>query len=340
MSEALWLATAALLTLAGMGWLALAMEVHWGQVMHRPAESAARTRRLLRTLGIAALPLSLLACLMADRPSMAVLVWVMLLAGSAVAVAMTLARCPQVLRALWPVDSAAHPQIHSAAPTRSTLLAPSLLAVSLAHAGLVWWAVTSLRKPPEAVTLPVMIGQLVSQAPVTESEPLPMQPEPPKPQPTTPKPRPAPVPPAPKAPPSERAVTAPPAEPPAPPLSEPAVAEPSPAPAPPPAAASPVAAEPAAPVILPRSDAAHLSNPAPVYPAVSRRLREQGRVLFDVYILPDGTVGEIKLKRSSGFARLDAAALEAVRQWRYVPAKRGDQPIPFWYVQPIDFAMR
>jgi protein TonB len=78
----------------------------------------------------------------------------------------------------------------------------------------------------------------------------------------------------------------------------------------------------------------------PVYPAVSRRLREQGRVLFDVYILPDGTVGEIKLKRSSGFARLDEVALEAVRQWRYVPAKRGDQPIPFWYVQPIDFSMR
>lgn len=93
-------------------------------------------------------------------------------------------------------------------------------------------------------------------------------------------------------------------------------------------------------MIPPRSDAAHLSNPAPVYPAVSRRLREQGRVLFDVYILPDGTVGEIKLKRSSGFARLDEAALEAVRRWRYVPAKRGDEPIPFWYVQPIDFAMR
>lgn len=107
MSEALWLTAAAALTLAGMGWLALAMEVHWGQVMHRPAEAATHTRRMLRALGTAALPLSLLACLMADRPSMAVLVWVMLLAGSAAAIAMTLARRPQVLRALWPVDSAA-----------------------------------------------------------------------------------------------------------------------------------------------------------------------------------------------------------------------------------------
>jgi hypothetical protein len=102
MSEALWLLVAAALSLAGMAWLALAMDVHWGQVMRRPAEAAARTRRVLRALGLLALPLALLACLMADRPSMAVLVWVMLLAGSAAAVAMLLARLPWTLRACWP----------------------------------------------------------------------------------------------------------------------------------------------------------------------------------------------------------------------------------------------
>lgn len=103
MSEALWLIAAAALTLAGMGWLALAMEVHWWQVMHRPAEAATSTRRFLRALGTAALPLSLLACLMADRPSMAVLVWVMLLAGSAVAVALLLSYQPHTMRylCLW-----------------------------------------------------------------------------------------------------------------------------------------------------------------------------------------------------------------------------------------------
>lgn len=92
-------------------------------------------------------------------------------------------------------------------------------------------------------------------------------------------------------------------------------------------------------MVPPRSDAAHLNNPAPVYPVVSRRLREQGRVLMDVYILPDGSVGEIKLKRSSGSARLDQAALDAVRQWRYLPARRGNEPIPYWYVQPLDFTL-
>ena len=33
------------------------------------------------------------------------------------------------------------------------------------------------------------------------------------------------------------------------------------------------------------------------------------------------------------------AALEAIRRWRYVPAKRGDEPIPYWYVQPLDFQL-
>lgn len=98
MSEATWLAAAAVLGLAGMAGLALAMDAHWSQVMRRPGVPAARTRRMLRTLGAAALLLSLAACLMADRPSMAVLVWVMLLTGSALAVAMALARLPTATR--------------------------------------------------------------------------------------------------------------------------------------------------------------------------------------------------------------------------------------------------
>ncbi|MCU0956498.1 MAG: DUF3325 domain-containing protein [Hydrogenophaga sp.] len=96
MSEAFWLLLAAALSFSGMAWLALAMEVHWGQVMHQDARAVGPRRRLLRTLGAVALLMSLQACLVADRPSMAVLVWVMLLAGSAFGVAMLLSR-----RAHW-----------------------------------------------------------------------------------------------------------------------------------------------------------------------------------------------------------------------------------------------
>lgn len=108
MSEALWLMAAAALSLAGMAWLALAMEVHWEQAMHRPAAAEGpAVRRSLRTMGAAALSLSLLACLMADRPSMAVLVWVMLLAAGAVAVALLLATRPGVLALFWPMARSA-----------------------------------------------------------------------------------------------------------------------------------------------------------------------------------------------------------------------------------------
>jgi hypothetical protein len=94
MSEALWLLLAAALSFSGMAWLALAMDVHWGQVMHLPAEQAHVQRRTLRGTGTGALLLSLLACLVADRPSMAALVWIMLLAGSALGVAMVLSHRP------------------------------------------------------------------------------------------------------------------------------------------------------------------------------------------------------------------------------------------------------
>jgi hypothetical protein len=94
------LAAAAALTVLGLGWLALAMDVHWEQV-HGQAGPQARTQTRLRRLGSLLLAASLMLCLAADHPSMAVLVWAMLLAGAAVLIAMTLAWRPHSLRVLW-----------------------------------------------------------------------------------------------------------------------------------------------------------------------------------------------------------------------------------------------
>ncbi|NTV11286.1 MAG: energy transducer TonB, partial [Zoogloea sp.] len=47
----------------------------------------------------------------------------------------------------------------------------------------------------------------------------------------------------------------------------------------------------------------------------------------------------IRIKRSSGYSRLDEAAQAALKRWRYVPARRGNEPIPYWYVQPITFSL-
>lgn len=96
----------------------------------------------------------------------------------------------------------------------------------------------------------------------------------------------------------------------------------------------------AAPAIEPpRHDLAYLRNPAPAYPALSRRLREQGRVLLRVRVDESGLAREVRIETSSGSERLDHAALEAVRQWRFAPARRGDRPIEGMALVPITFTL-
>lgn len=89
----------------------------------------------------------------------------------------------------------------------------------------------------------------------------------------------------------------------------------------------------------PRFDADYLNNPAPQYPPLSRRLREEGVVLLRVYVLPSGRPEVVEVKRSSGCRRLDDSALQAVRQWRFVPARRGAQAVAAWVVVPIAFSL-
>jgi len=132
----------------------------------------------------------------------------------------------------------------------------------------------------------------------------------------------------------------------APPLEAPSqtaisVASPSPASAEPvetEAAAAPQ--EPPAPLVLPRFDAAYLQNPAPAYPALSRRAGEQGKVLVRVVVRPDGVPEAVELRQSSGAVRLDEAALAAVRKWRFVPARRGDMPVTAAVIVPVVFSLR
>lgn len=94
-----------------------------------------------------------------------------------------------------------------------------------------------------------------------------------------------------------------------------------------------------APVSAPRFDAAYLSNPAPAYPPLSRRMEEEGKVLLRVHVTPEGTASEVNIARSSGFTRLDDAAQNAVRRWRFVPAKQGDKAVAAWVNVPIAFKL-
>jgi len=86
-----------------------------------------------------------------------------------------------------------------------------------------------------------------------------------------------------------------------------------------------------------RFDADYLHNPAPAYPAQSRRLKEEGTVLLLVRVSAEGTPLSVEVRNSSGFERLDEAGLQAVRQWRFVPAKRGSENVAASVLVPIQF---
>lgn len=84
-------------------------------------------------------------------------------------------------------------------------------------------------------------------------------------------------------------------------------------------------------------DPNYLHRPNPVYPAVSKRLREAGTVLLRVSLDASGSVSDITIQTTSDFPRLDQAAIEAVRQWRFIPATRGQQAIASTAFVPIEF---
>lgn len=168
---------------------------------------------------------------------------------------------------------------------------------------------------------------------------------------------PAPPPPQPRPAPTPRAVPQP--KPAAQPAPQPvAVATPTPAanapasviepqPTAPVAAVAPPAAESAAPpaspapprIELPSSSADYLNNPPPPYPPLSKRLGEQGKVVIRAFIDANGTATQAEVRTSSGYDRLDQAALQTVLKWRYVPGKRAGVAEGMWFNVPIHFVL-
>ena len=88
-----------------------------------------------------------------------------------------------------------------------------------------------------------------------------------------------------------------------------------------------------------RSDVAGLDNPKPAYPLAARRRGMQGRVLVSAHVRSDGACAEVRLHRSSGHSLLDQSALEAVRHWRFLPARRAGMAIDSWVEVPVSFRL-
>ena len=210
--------------------------------------------------------------------------------------------------------------------------------VVLFHVAALWALQSGLMRRAVEVLVPVsVISDIITPpAPKVEAPPPPAKPPEPVPQPVVPR--------KPLAPPPAPRIAAAPDPSPVPAPNAP-TATPEPQPAPPPitapvaAAPAPVAPAPPPKVELPSSSADYLQNPKPAYPPTSKRLGEQGKVIVRVLIGADGTAQDAQLKTSSGYERLDNAALETVRKWRYVPGKRGGVPETMWFDVPINFVL-
>lgn len=93
-------------------------------------------------------------------------------------------------------------------------------------------------------------------------------------------------------------------------------------------------------VSAPEFSAAYLHNPEPRYPLSARRREESGTVRLKVLVTPQGTAARVELEQSSSSAALDQAAQETVKGWRFVPARRGDEPIEAWVKVPVLFQLK
>ena len=78
----------------------------------------------------------------------------------------------------------------------------------------------------------------------------------------------------------------------------------------------------------------------PEYPPASRRAGEAGTVTLQVFVLETGRAGEVKVAKSSGFEKLDEAAIKEVqRNWRFVPGKEDGKPVAMWHTFAVTFRL-
>jgi len=84
----------------------------------------------------------------------------------------------------------------------------------------------------------------------------------------------------------------------------------------------------------------YAENPKPIYPQEAKEKGYQGEVVLRVEILTNGRVGQIEIKKSSGYELLDRSALTTVQQWRFIPARKDEVPIPLWVNIPVKFQLQ
>lgn len=84
----------------------------------------------------------------------------------------------------------------------------------------------------------------------------------------------------------------------------------------------------------------YAQNPKPDYPPIAKSRGWEGKVMLRVQVSAKGLSDAVTVEQSSGHDMLDDAAVEAVKQWRFIPAKRGETPVSSSVVVPIIFNLR
>jgi periplasmic protein TonB len=217
-----------------------------------------------------------------------------------------------------------------------------VISVIALHVGVLWALQSGLLQRVAEAVVPAEILVEIMAPPAPPAPPTPQavaQPQP-KVQPKTPKPaQPAPTP-AVQPTPATLAIT-PSATTPEPSATTPTATAAAPASANSGNTPNAPPAPPAPPkVTQPSTDADYLNNARPQYPPMSKRLNEQGKVVVRALIGTDGTASQASIKSSSGFDRLDQAALATVLKWRYVPGKRGGVPEAMWFDVPVNWVLQ
>ena len=196
----------------------------------------------------------------------------------------------------------------------------SLLGIVIgAHTAVLLLILAAKTVVPQIMEMPLIVDMLEPEAPkAAEPKPLPVS----KPEPVRQKPTPAPKLPTPQIEATNSQVPAP---------AAPVAAPPEIKPAPPVPAAEPISQA--------RFDADYLRNPAPSYPPLSRRMGEEGKVILRVSVSPQGTAESVEIRTSSGSTRLDESAQKTVRNWKFIPAKRGENTVQSWVLVPVIFKL-
>ena len=81
------------------------------------------------------------------------------------------------------------------------------------------------------------------------------------------------------------------------------------------------------------------TNPLPKYPSLAREKGYEGTVYLRVQVRPDGRVGKFAIDRSSGHEILDRAAVDSVKEWTFLPARKGGKPVESWVLLPVKFML-